>query len=120
MRKTLLAAVLAASLPAGGCAELGARAIARGAQIEQAAADYAGDVHDTRRQIREKCWEILTRQVDGLIAEEHYDQARALLGANYPGLVSIRAVKDALDKDVEAFGEPIGCEVLAAPLDTTQ
>ena len=108
MRRLLL--LCAAGLALGGCAELAATAINDARSLHDSAKGYVGAVHHTRREVRRLCWEMLMKEVDSLEDEGKYAEARRLLGANYPGLVSIDVVKKALN-DADSLGaEPFGCD----------
>lgn len=110
--KTLITALMCASLTLGGCASVAALAIEDGLALHESAKNYVAAVHEARREVRRVCWEMLMKEVDAKEDAGDYAGARALLKMNYPALVSITAVKQALDED-QVLGEvPFGCDSL--------
>lgn len=95
-----------------GCAELAAVAIEDARALHESAKSYVEATHETRREIRRVCWDMLMKEVEALENAGDFAGARELLKANYPGLVSIDVVKKALDSDQVVGDEPFGCDGL--------
>lgn len=95
----------------GGCAEFAARAVGNAAYLAESSEDYVREVHDDRRWIRERCRELVREQINALIGEGKYDEARQLLANQYPSLVTFQLIND-LDSDdgpLNPLNEPWPC-----------
>ena len=107
---TRCALVLAGLVVLGGCTGALSRGQEDAYQLHDAARAYVKEAHDRRREIRAMCWQFLLAEVRQLEADGDYAGARARLRDNYPGLVTIEAIKQ-LATAPEDFGtEPFGCQ----------
>ena len=110
MKTRLLAPIcLALPLGLGGCAELGATLITDARDAHSTARDYVVENVMLRREVRRRCWEIVSSQVDALRAEGQFEEAKDLLRKNYPSLVTVTLVKRAIEEPENISAKPFGC-----------
>lgn len=93
-----------------GCAGAAATAIEDSKALHEAARAYVREVHDARREIRQKCRELLIVEVNEMVAEGRSEEAREKLKANYPALVTVDVITKALDEPGSLSREPFGCD----------
>ena len=94
MRKFALIAALMGGFFVSGCETFIAAAITDAQAAHRASYDYVAWNIRTRRQVREKCRDLVLREVDRLTARELYAEARALLAKHYPPLVTMGIAED--------------------------
>ena len=107
MSRILLALSLALGL--GGCAEIAATALTDARDAHSAARDYVVENVTLRREVRRRCWEIVSAQVEALRAEGQFEEAKELLRKNYPALVTVTLIKRTIEEPENISAEPFGC-----------
>lgn len=115
--------LLAVLIGLSGCADQMARAIHDANYIQDQTENYVRERHVLRQEIRQRCQEILWKQVDQLIAGGDYEGAKTLLALSYPDLVTIdmlkKLVKSAETGNAAAFHDLApGCSVQELPSET--
>lgn len=100
----LTAALVSISL-LGGCVEAGARAVALGTSLADAGQALVSENIADRQWVRQQCRSILEQQIASLRAEGKEEDARALLKASYPRLITEKLAAKIM-ADIEA-GQPI-------------
>ena len=99
----IIVPILAVGLLAG-CTFAG-QAITDVGDLQQDAREYVGERFERRRAIRAECADLLNREVEALKAENRFAEARALLDANYPALMTEKALSAAINDDTSALAE---------------
>ncbi len=94
MRRLTLIAALTGGFFVSGCETFVATAIVDAQAAHNATYDFVAENINIRRQVREKCRDLVMREVDRLTAQEQYSEARALLAKHYPPLVTMGIVED--------------------------
>jgi hypothetical protein len=82
-----------AALMLGGCAEMFSAITQDVGDARNLTRNYLGGNAAERQAIRYECAQILREEVDALKAEGKYDEARALLQASYPPIVTFGTIK---------------------------
>ena len=93
MKITLIAVLLGGFL-LSGCETFIATAIVDAQAVHSATYDYVAENINIRRQVRDKCRDLVMREVDLLVAKQDYAEARALLSKHYPPLVTMDIVEN--------------------------
>ena len=104
-------AVVLTGLLMSGCIGWTARLIEDAAYLHQSGRAYVMEIHDLRRDIRRECWASVMREADSLRGEGGDEAAfRAMMAKNYPGLVTLDAVKAARGDATDVLTKAPGCE----------
>ena len=87
-----------------GC-ELAGQVVTDVGDLQQDAREYVSERFDRRRAIRAECADLLNREVEALKAENRFAEARELLDANYPALMTEKALSAAINDDSGILAE---------------
>ncbi len=98
-------------LALSGCADRLATWVAYEGDLAARGRAYVDERHRVRQEIRRRCEGLLWAEIDRLQAEGREDEARTILALNYPGLLTVSAVRAYRDGDVTSFDVPFGCRV---------
>ena len=99
----IIALLLAVGLLAG--CEIAGQAITDVGDLQKDAREHVGERFDRRRAIRAECADLLNREVEVLKAENRFAEARELLEANYPPLMTEKALSAAINNDSAILAE---------------
>ena len=104
-------------LPLTGCASFAAQAITDAQDTHDAIKEYVEGIHQTRRDIRADCEELLDFCVQDFRDAGDLGGAATVLNAAYPPPVTIEIINNVIDKtegeEINAFTEAHVCKAVA-------
>ncbi len=107
--------ILILSLLLTGCVGAGARAIVHAEKVDAEATNYINDRWEVRQEIRRRCEAMLWVQVDSLVDEKRFEEARTLMALNYPRLLAFDLIRKYREGDLSGLDAPWGCQVASLP-----
>lgn len=101
-----------------GCLQFGSAAIQDTTDAHSAAKAFVFERIGDRIRIRDWCRKILEKEIDSLVNQEKYEEARELLLESYPTLLTTSLITEIIDDDgkinFDALNTPELCGKLAS------